>query len=375
MLPIDPIARVVVNAYRSTPASRSFDTGLLLVKDTAFTDEKRCRVYSSSAEALAGLAQDGFPSTSDAAKCAVKYFSASPAPARLVVSCYPGTGGSSETPLEALSALLAIRSDVYGVCFDQTLTNAEALALAAGLDGLSAPLIFFVPITGEPDATVAAGSLLKVLHDASAPRTVPFYCSAVSDIGALMGTAMGLQLSHPASAFSLGLKTIYGIAPSALTEAEVDALKALNCNVYVSRGTNYNLLEMGNLITGERYDERLYMDMIADDLQQSAVSLLADNPDKMPQTDDSTAAFINRFSSILMSYTTRQVLATSRWRGAAAGPLSPGDTVENGFALWAGSYDDQSDADRAAHKAVPIQVALTLAGSIESIVITVNVVM
>ena len=33
----------------------------------------------------------------------------------------------------------------------------------------------------------------------------------------------------------------------------------------------------------------------------------------------------------------------------------------------------QPEADRAAHKAVPIQVALTLAGSIESIVITVNV--
>ena len=53
--------------------------------------------------------------------------------------------------------------------------------------------------------------------------------------------------------------------------------------------------------------------------------------------------------------------------------LRAGDTVENGYALWADSYDNQSDADRAAHKAVPVQVALVLAGSIESIVITVNV--
>ena len=44
-----------------------------------------------------------------------------------------------------------------------------------------------------------------------------------------------------------------------------------------------------------------------------------------------------------------------------------------GFALWADSYDDQSEADRAAHRAVPIQAALTLAGSLESVVITVNV--
>ena len=47
--------------------------------------------------------------------------------------------------------------------------------------------------------------------------------------------------------------------------------------------------------------------------------------------------------------------------------------IENGFMLWADSYDDQPDADRAAHKAVPVQCALCLAGSIEGIVITVNV--
>ena len=78
-------------------------------------------------------------------------------------------------------------------------------------------------------------------------------------------------------------------------------------------------------------------------------------------------------SAIVILYTDRGVLASGIWRGADTGPLRAGDTVENGFALWADSYDDQSDADRAAHKAVPIQVGLVLAGSIESIVITVNV--
>ena len=47
--------------------------------------------------------------------------------------------------------------------------------------------------------------------------------------------------------------------------------------------------------------------------------------------------------------------------------------LENGYALWADSYDSQPDADRQAHKAMPISVALTLAGSLESVVINVNV--
>ena len=74
-----------------------------------------------------------------------------------------------------------------------------------------------------------------------------------------------------------------------------------------------------------------------------------------------------------MDYADRNILASGVWRGSPAGPVQTGDVVENGYALWADSYDDQSDADRAAHKAVPVNVALLLAGSVESIVITVNV--
>ena len=105
----------------------------------------------------------------------------------------------------------------------------------------------------------------------------------------------------------------------------------------------------------------------------AGICILAENPDKLPQTDDASAQFITAFSSILAGYTARGVLATAPWRGAAVGSLSPGDYLENGFALWADSYDNQSEADRAAHKAVPIQAALTLAGSLESVVINVNV--
>ena len=117
----------------------------------------------------------------------------------------------------------------------------------------------------------------------------------------------------------------------------------------------------------------LYLDMIAEDLQNAAVSLLAENPDRLPQTDDASAQFMNVFSSILAGYTSRGILATAPWRGSPVGSISVGDYIENGFALWADSYDDQSEADRAAHRAVPIQCALTLAGSLESVVITVNV--
>ena len=369
MLSINTIARVVVNTVRASASPASFDTGLLLVQDEHWTDARRLQAYASGAEAAAGLAALGFGENSEPYKAAVKYFAASPAPGRLLVSCHPET----ETLSQALDAVLDRTASFYGVMTADPVPASGWLDFARHAEALSVPLMLFVPVTGTVAEATATGGIPDTLRGASVKRALPFYCATASDCAAVMGTAMGLELAHKSSAFALCYKTIQGIQPSELTQAEVDALKALGCNVYVARGYTHLLLENGTVSNGQRYDEVLYTDKIAEDLTNAAVTLLAENPDRLPQTDDSTAQFINRFSSILMGYTDRGILASAAWRGSDTGPVAAGDVIENGFLLWADSYDDQSDADRAAHKAVPVQCALTLAGSVESIVITVNV--
>ncbi len=369
MLSVSPIARVAVNTVRSAASPAAFDTGLLLVKDAAFAEEKRLKSYASSAEAAAGLVEDGFAESSEAYKAAQKYFAALPSPSRLLVSCYP----ASESPVQALDAVLDRTSDFYGVALADARTDGEILALEEHASGLAKPVMLFVPLVGTPAAIVAAGSLLAGLYAASSRRVIAVYAAAVSDAAAVMGTAMGQQLAHASSAFSLCYKSVGGIVPSVLTQSQVDAIKALGGNVYVTRGYTHHLLENGSTPSGYRYDEVLYLDMIAGDLQDAAVALLAENPDKLPQTDDASAQFISAFSAVLAGYTARGVLATAPWRAPAVGGISPGDYLENGYMLWADSYDSQSEADRAAHKAMPVQAALTLAGSLESVVITVNV--
>ena len=369
MLSINTIARVIVNTVRTSASPASFDTGLLLVKDSHFAEDRRLQVYDSASAAVAGLTELGFAETSEVSKSAVKYFAASPAPSRLLVSCYP----AAETLPRALDAVLDRTASFYGVLAVDNATAADWLAFAQHAEALSQPLMLFVPVTGTVASATAADETLDRLHGTQIKRTLPFYCAAVSDCAAVMGTAMGLKLAHKNSAFALCYKTIQGIQPSDLTQTEVDALKVLGCNVYVARGYTHLLLENGTVSSGQRYDEVLYVDKIAEDLQNAAVTLLAENPDRMPQTDDSTAQFINRFSSVLAGYADRGILASAVWRGSDIGPVRSGEIVENGFLLWADSYDDQSDADRAARRAVPVQCALTLAGSVESIVITVNV--
>ena len=147
----------------------------------------------------------------------------------------------------------------------------------------------------------------------------------------------------------------------------------MNANVYITRGANRRLLENGTTVSGIRLDEVLALDRISADLQEAALSLLTSGSGKLPQTDETSAVFINRFSAVLAGYAAAGVLAAGRWRGSAAGRLQPGDMIENGYLLWAESYDLQSDADRAAHKAMPIHVALCMAGSVETLLIEIDV--
>ena len=98
MLSIDTIARVAVNVVRTAAQPATFDTGLLLVKDSSYAASKRLKSYANSSEAAAGLIADGFSASTEAYKAAQKYFAASPSPSRLLVSCYP----TSESPVQAL---------------------------------------------------------------------------------------------------------------------------------------------------------------------------------------------------------------------------------------------------------------------------------
>ena len=369
MLSTDPIARVILHAGGSGVSVSAFDVGLILTSQAAasFAETKRLKTYSSAAAAAAGLVADGFAATDEVYKAAMKYFASSPAPASLLVSVYP----DSETPSEALDTVLDRTAGFYGVFLAGSgLTDADYLTFEEHVRSAGRPLMLFLPAVGTDSAI---GDFLDALKGRATRRAVTTVVTAASDAAAVMGKAMGLALAHPASAFSLCYQTISAIEPMALTESQVAAFEGKNGNVYITRGYNHLLLEKGATAEGARYEEVLYLDMISDELNNAAVDLLVNSDRKLPQTDDTTAQFINRFSAILSGWYDREVLATGPWRAGSVGPLNRGDIVEKGYMLWADSYDEQSDADRAAHKSVPIQVALVLAGSVESIVITVNV--
>ena len=378
MLTLNSIVNVRVNVSPVSASGTGFSTGLILAPaaGSSVTETQRLRLFASAADLLADPSGD-FNASSSAYLAAKSYFEADPAPDRVYVSLYP----PSESLPDALDAVLNLSADFYGVYAaesDSASPSASAsaeriLALARHLETLHAHLVLFCGATGTVAEAVSASGLLHGLFDLSASRAVPIYGVDAYAPAALMGTAIGLARASASAPFTLCYKEIPGMLPTALTESELASLHALNANAYIVRGLSRRLLEKGTAASGLRFDEVYAMDRIAADLQDAALSLLTAGASRLPQTDETSAVFINRFSAILADYVSGGYLVTAPWRGESLPSLQPGDTVENGYLLWADSYDLQSDSDRLAHKAMPIHIALCLAGSAESLVINIDV--
>jgi hypothetical protein len=70
---------------------------------------------------------------------------------------------------------------------------------------------------------------------------------------------------------------------------------------------------------------------------------------------------------------TNGLVAPGVWNGDTFGTLKTGDTLTKGYYVYSNPIDGQSQADREARKATPIQVAVKLAGAIHSVDVLVNV--
>lgn len=431
MLNIDPIVRVNVHVGASTVESGVFDVGAIIGSNPVtgyFDTSNRFKEYESLAEMVA----DGFLTTSDEYKAAEKYFGVSPAPEKVVmVYCFANpvecdnaeeydtsktydvgdyakhtvsdvtktyccktastTGAwddskwdevttENEVPASALLDALDKGAEFYGVYYipkeGESASNVKTYiaGIASALESLNKGVVFY-GFNGGAASAIAADSIFNSLKAVNAKRAMGMLCAeSIDDACGLMGVAMGLTKAYPDTAFALCFKTIASATVNEITQSQVEAVKAVNGNVYVKRTKERSFVENGASATGMRFDEILFVDKMSHDVQMALYELIANSLTKMPQNDSTSTVFINAIHSVLDEYYAMGVLDTAMWRGEDIdGIIEKGDYVEHGHAEYVQSFDYQSEADRLLHKAMPITVLLCLSGSVESIVITVDV--
>lgn len=364
MLTLDPIVKVNVMVGAAATASSVYDVGLILGSSTTIGTSTRVKRYKSLAE----MTTDGFETTDAEYIAAAKYFGVNPAPAEVLV----GMINSGETTVQAITAVLEKTNAFYGVY----VCGADAAKIAE-LDTFLTAEGRFIQFYGVKDSVsnaVASSGAFALMKSRDTRRAVGLLCkSDASEAAALMGVAMGLSHMHTSDAFALCYKRLPGVETSALTQTEVDTIKEQNANVYVTRGYGHAMVEPGTTASGLRFDEVMYLDMLSSDMQDACIALVANRATKLPQTDTATALIISTLTGVLEQYVSRGVIAPGVWRGDAVGSLNTGDALENGYMLYADSYDNQTVADREAHKAMPVTCCVCMAGSIESVELNVYV--
>lgn len=425
MLNIDPIVRVDVHVGTTTASAGVFDVGAILGSNPVagkFDSSHRFKEY----ESLAAMSADGFSDSSDEYKAAEKYFGVSPAPAKVVMiyyfanpaaEAYDSTasyavgeyctnlgklwkcitaiaeGGETwnashweevtsvdENPAAAVLDAIDQGAEFYALYYIPAASatgaaiKANIAGIASAFDSLNKGVVFY-GVIGTVQEVTDASALFKSLKEAGAERAVGLYCAEdIDDAAGLMGVAMGLAAENAESAFVLCYKTVGSATVTNITQTDVEAIKAVNGNVYVQRTRARAFIENGAAATGMRFDEILYIDRMTYEIQQAIYELIADSVVKLPQTDSTSTLFINAIYEVLERYYDIGVLQTAMWRGnSIAGVIEKGDFVEHGHAEHVESFDTQSEADRLQHKAMPITVLLCLSGSVESIVINVDV--
>lgn len=370
-LPLETIVNVIVNLSARAATRRAFDVGMIMgVLGTGvdFGDD-RVRTYSGTTEMLS----DGFTTTDRLYKAAVLYFGQAKTSQTLAV----GKMLAAETPVAAFQACREADGEWYAGIICADVTDDQLLAVAEYVESVNPTTVLAYTTSDVNCYDSDNGGIFKKVKDLSYGRSIGQFSATHQDaVVAIIGWAMGAMTGTINSSFTLAYKTEVGVttenANKAFPSRYVDNIKANNGNVYVNRGTYYNVFEDGTMADGTWFDERIYLDKLQNDCQLSVMDLLYQN-NKLPQTESGMTRIKNAIKEVCQDYNRIGFLESGIWRSSDILALKYGDTLPSGYLIQSEPMDEQAQADRDARKAPPIYVSLKLAGAIHHVTIQVDV--
>jgi len=370
VLSISGIVQVNINVLPSAPViDVGCNKGLIVGDSTVISVLDRVKSYRSLLE----VSEAGFTDEMPEFLAAKIYFAQKPAP-RVV---YIGRHDSGATPAETIQAAvldcLVKAPEVYGV-YVCGASDADIDLVAKDIDlGGDKMLFFDTKNTDSLVASPAAPDVFTTLKTNSVERAIGIYSATDYAGAALLGAAMGRENGQENSAFSLSYATLYLVTPESVTAEQLAILMAKNGNVYAYRGQAYELLHMGRCISGTPYDDVMYLDMTKNVIEARVMEVMTGNQGKIPQTDAGMSIIVSAVSVALEFMRDIGYIAEGIWTGETINELSAGDAVAGGYMIFVDSFATLSQADRELRKAPPVYVALKTSGTIESVVINVNV--
>jgi hypothetical protein len=287
------------------------------------------------------------------------------------------SGNRGETPAETFTACRQADGEWYVGILCKTMTDEQILEVAQYVESCTPDSVFAFTTDEAAVTDPTDGGIFSQLQLRMYRRTIGQYSTADPDaIAAIVGWAMGAMTGTANSAYTLAYKSEVGVlaenAVQNFPTNKVNAVKGFNGNVYINRGSYYNIFEEGKVFDGSWFDEIIYLDKFKNDCQLTIMDLLVQN-NKLPQTESGMGRIKNAIKTECESLNNIGFIAAGVWKSNDMLDLKYGDTLPRGYIIQSEPINDQSQADRDARKAPPIYVSLKLAGAIHHVTVQVDV--
>lgn len=254
--------------------------------------------------------------------------------------------------------------------------NADAVNVAAYVEATTTQHYFGATtqeagVLSSNDTTDLAYLLMQGNYSKSA---VQYSSSNQYAVVSLLARILTTNYTGNNTTITLMYKQEPGIVAETLTTAQIEALEAKNCNVFVNYNNNTAIIEPGVSSSGDFIDTVMGAAALAITVQTAVYNALYTSTTKIPQTDAGMHILATVISNVCTQFVNNGLLAPGVWNSGGFGTLNEGDFMSKGFYVYAPPIATQTQAQRASRLSVPFQVAAKLAGAVHkaNVAITVN---
>jgi len=287
-------------------------------------------------------------------------------------------GYAAEQPVDAVLAMANLTTAWYGVMFAASTmpTDNQSLAVSAAIEALDIKRIYGVT-TQDPNTLLSSSTtdLASEMKAAAYLRSfIQYSTSTPYAVASFFGRAFTVDFNGQNTVINMMYKQEPLVTAENLSTSQANVLQDKRCNVYVDYVNNTMILQYGVMSGPAYFDEINNTDWLQDAIQTAGFNLLYTSPTKIPQTDAGVNQLINTCNQQLTQAVNNGMVAPGVWNSPLEfGTLHTGDYLKSGYYVYAQPIALQSQADREARKAPPIQIAIKLAGAIDTVNVAINV--
>lgn len=285
------------------------------------------------------------------------------------------TGAQAESMADATNALLEYPT-WYGAFFSGSNYDVDDALEVAALIAASSPshICAFTSTDTQELDTQQTESLGYKLAELGNNSVLTMYSSTdPSAAMSILGRMSTVNFEGNNTTITLMFKQCPGVVAENLRLSQANALKANNVNVFVAYQNDTNILQYGTMAGGWFIDEKHGLDWLQNRIETDLYNLLYTSNTKIGQDEAGMTSILTTINSSLEQGVRNGLIAPGVWNGDEFGSLKKGDTLTTGYYVYITPLDQQSQSDREARKAPPIQIAVKLRGAVHSIDVTVTV--